>query len=235
MTPADGSAGPPVLVVDDEPQIVRALAAVLRGAGFSVLTATTGEEALRMAALRTPSAILLDLGLPDVDGTEVCRRIREWSEAPVIVVSAADHEHGKIDALDAGADDYVTKPFSAPELLARLRAVIRRAAVPADAEAVLCFGGSEIDLGRRVVRRNGEPVHLTAREYALLARLAAHPGRVLTHATLLRDVWGPAYVSETHYLRVHMANLRKKLELDAAAPRHLLTESGVGYRLEPGA
>jgi two-component system KDP operon response regulator KdpE len=234
VSEADVHAAGPVLVVDDEPQIVRALAAILRGGGFAVATAATGEEALRAAALRPPAAILLDLGLPDADGADVCRRIREWSDAPVIVVSAADDEHGKIDALDAGADDYVTKPFSAPELLARLRAVIRRSAVPVDAEAVVPFGGAEIDLGRRLVRRDGGPVHLTAREYELLACLARHPGRVLTHATLLREVWGPAYTDETHYLRVHMANLRKKLEADAASPRHLLTESGVGYKLEPG-
>jgi two-component system KDP operon response regulator KdpE len=228
-------AAPLVLLVDDEAQIVRAIAAILRGAGFAVATAATGEEAMRAAALRPPAAILLDLGLPDTDGVTVCRRIREWSDAPVIVVSAADDEYGKIDALDAGADDYVTKPFSAPELLARLRAVIRRSAVPAEAEAVLRFGRAEIDLDRRIVRRDGAPVHLTAREYGLLACLARHPGRVLTHAALLRDVWGPAYVAETHYLRVHMANLRKKLEVDAASPRHLLTETGVGYKLQPGA
>jgi two-component system KDP operon response regulator KdpE len=222
-----------VLVVDDEPHIVRALAGALAGAGFAVTSAATAEAALRAAALRPPAAILLDLRLPDGDGVDVCRRIRDWSDAPIVVVSAWDDEDAKIDALDAGADDYVTKPFSAPELLARVRAAIRRSEVPAAAGRVVEMGDVAIDLERRVVVRGGARVHLTAREYALLARLARDPGRVMTHAALLRHVWGPGHEDDTHLLRVHMANLRKKLEDEPACPRHLMTETGVGYRLQP--
>ncbi len=237
MTRGDGTgeaeegAGPQVLVVDDEPQILRALEVVLRTGGFRVASAGTAAEAVRAAALRPPTAILLDLRLPDGSGVEVCRTIRAWSDAPLIVVSAADDEELKIEALDAGADDYVTKPFSAPELLARVRAAIRRSAVPEGDAPVVRFGDAEVDLERRLVRRAGRPVHMTAHEYELLACLARHPGRVLTHAALLQRVWGPAYGTETHYLRVYIANLRRKLEPEPASPRHILTESGVGYRL----
>ncbi|HTI32410.1 MAG TPA: response regulator [Miltoncostaea sp.] len=225
--------GRPVLVVDDEPHIVRALTSMLTRAGYAVASAASADDAIQAAALRPPAAVLLDLRLPDGDGVDVCRRIRDWSDAPIVVVSAWDDEEAKIDALDAGADDFVTKPFSAPELLARLRAVIRRSEVPASADAVVAMGDVSVDLERRLVLRGDERVHLTVREYELLARLARDPGRVITHAALLRHVWGPAYADDTHLLRVHMANLRKKLEAEPASPRHLVTESGIGYRLQP--
>jgi two-component system KDP operon response regulator KdpE len=223
------------LVVDDEPRIRRALGALLGGAGHAVVPAADAAEGLRLAATRSPAAVLLDVRLPDDDGIAVCRRTREWSDVPVIMVSAIHDEEEKISALDAGADDYVTKPFSTTELLARLRAAIRRAAVADDGDPVVRFGDVEVRLAERVVRRAGRRVHLTAREYALLACLARHPGRVLTHALLLREVWGPACCGETHYVRVYMAALRKKLEDDPASPRFLLTDSGIGYRLQPEA
>jgi two-component system KDP operon response regulator KdpE len=235
---------PRVLVVDDEPVIVRGLRASLTAAGYEVNTAATAAEAIQSASLRSPDAIVLDLRLPDGDGIEVCRTLRRWSQAPVIVVSAIRGETQKIAALDAGADDYVTKPYSVGELLARLRAALRRAALPAGHLLPrVTFGAVEVDLADRWVRRAGEHVHLTPREYDLLAELARHPGKVLTHATLLRSVWGIAYQTEVHYLRVFMTRLRGKLEEDPSRPRHLLTETGVGYRLladepeldEPGA
>jgi two-component system KDP operon response regulator KdpE len=175
--------------------------------------------------------VVLDLRLPDGSGVEVCRRLREWSQAPVVVVSAVDEEDEKIAALDAGADDYVTKPYAVGELLARVRAALRRAAAPAGEAPAVRFGDVEVDLARREVVRGGVPVHLTPHEYGLLAELARHPGRVLTHGALLGAVWGPEYRAETHYLRVYMANLRRKLEEDPSRPRHLVTETGVGYRL----
>jgi len=220
-----------VLVVDDEPQILRGLSASLRAAGYQVETAGGGLDALDAAALRPPDAVVLDLRLPDISGVEVCRRLREWSQVPVVVVSALDGEEEKIAALDAGADDYVTKPYAVGELLARLRAVSRRAAAPAGEPATVRFGEVEVDLARREVRRDGVPVHLTPNEYGLLAELARHPGRVLTHAALLRTVWGPAYASETTYLRTYVRSLRRKLEPVPSRPRHLVTETGVGYRL----
>jgi two-component system KDP operon response regulator KdpE len=223
-----------VLVVDDEPLILRALGASLGAAGYRVTTATDGASALEAAALRQPAAVVLDLRLPDIDGVEVCRRLREWTDVPVIVVSAMDSEVEKIAALDAGADDYVTKPYSVGELLARLRASLRRAGEPGTGDGVVAFGGVAVDLARRQVRRDGELVHLTPTEYELVATLARHPGKVLTHAMLLRTVWGLAYQGETHYVRVYMARLRRKLEDDPSRPRHLLTQSGVGYRLETG-
>ncbi len=233
--PAPGDSGHAerhVLVVDDEPQIVRALGVVLRAGGFRVMSAASAGEAIRSVALSPPAAVLLDLRLPDGSGVDVCRTLRQWSTAPLIVVSASDDEDQKIEALDAGADDYVTKPFSASELLARVRAAIRRSAVSPGDAPVIRFGEAVIDLERRLVRRCGDPIHLTVREYELLACLARHPGRVLTHAALLQSVWGPSYDTETHYLRVYMANLRRKLEPDPATPRFLLTVSGVGYRLQ---
>jgi two-component system KDP operon response regulator KdpE len=224
-----------VLVVDDEPQVLRGLSAALSAAGYGVDEAATGEEALRVAALHPPDAVVLDLRLPDISGVEVCRRLREWSQAPVLVVSAVDSEEDKIAALDAGADDYVTKPYAVGELLARLRAVMRRAAAPPGETPAVRFGDVEVDLARREVRRAGEPVHLTPHEYGLLAELSRHPDRVLTHRALLNAVWGPGYAGETHYLRVYMGNLRRKLEVDPARPRHLTTDTGVGYRLRLGA
>ncbi len=220
-----------VLVVDDEPQVLRGLTAALRAAGYDVSGAETVAAALEAAALRPPDAVVLDLRLPDGSGVEVCRRLREWSRAPVVVVSAVDEEDEKIAALDAGADDYVTKPYAVGELLARLRAALRRAAAPAGEPPMVRFGDVEVDLARREVARAGGPVHLTPHEYGLLAELARHPGRVLTHRALLSAVWGPEYGGETHYLRVYMANLRRKLEEDPSRPRHLVTETGVGYRL----
>ncbi|MGD9694560.1 MAG: response regulator [Thermoleophilia bacterium] len=220
-----------VLVVDDEPQVLRALSAALEAAGYEVTGASTAAAALRAAALRRHEAVVLDLRLPDLDGVEVCRRLREWSQAPVVVVSAVDAEDEKIAALDAGADDYVTKPYAVGELLARLRAAMRRSAAPAGEAPVVRFGDVEVDLALREVTRAGRAVHLTPHEYGLLAELARHPGRVITHRALLSAVWGPGYGDETHYLRVYMGNLRRKLEADPGRPRHLVTDTGVGYRL----
>jgi two-component system KDP operon response regulator KdpE len=220
-----------VLVVDDEPQIVRGLSASLRAAGYEVASAGSATEAIETAALRPPDAVILDLALPDGSGVDVCRSLREWSDVPVIVVSALDAEGDKIAALDAGADDYVTKPYAVGELLARLRAALRRVTTPGATSPAVTFGDVSVDLALREVTRDGTPVHLTPREYELLAELARHPGRVLTHASLLRAIWGPTFVGETHYLRVQMASLRQKLEREPARPRHLVTETGVGYRL----
>jgi two-component system KDP operon response regulator KdpE len=220
-----------ILVVDDEPQVLRGLSAALRAAGYEPATAATAAEAIDAAALRPPDAVVLDLRLPDGSGVDVCRRLREWTQVPIVVVSAVDEETEKIAALDAGADDYVTKPYAVGELLARLRAALRRAAGPAGDAPAVRFGDVEVDLALREVRRGGAVVHLTPHEYGLLAELARHPGRVLTHRALLGAVWGPVYAGETHYLRVYMANLRRKLEDDPARPRHLVTETGVGYRL----
>ena len=223
--------GARVLVVDDEPLIVRALQASLSASGYEVRAAMTAAEALDAAAVWAPDVVLLDLRLPDGDGVDVCRRLREWSQVPVVVVSAMDQEADKAAALDARADDYTTKPYSTGELLARLRAALRRAALAGEGEPLVRFGDITVDLVRREVRRDGERVHLTPLEYDLLAELARHPGRVMTHAALLRAVWGLAYQGETRYLRVYMANLRRKLEDDTSRPKHLLTQAGVGYCL----
>lgn len=220
-----------VLVVEDEPHVMRALGALLRAGGYEAESAGSVGEAVQSAALRPPDAVLLDLLLPDGSGLDVCRRLREWTQVPILVLSAVDDEREKIAALDAGADDYVTKPYAPGELLARLRAAMRRASAPAGEEATVVVGDVEIDLALREVRRAGTPVPLTAHEYGLLAELARHPDRVLTHAALLRAVWGPDAVGQTHYLRVYMRRLREKLEEDPARPRHLVTETGVGYRL----
>jgi two-component system KDP operon response regulator KdpE len=224
-----------VLVVDDEPHILRGLSASLAAAGYAVTGATSVASALREAALRNPDVVVLDLLLPDGTGLEVCRRLREWTQVPIIVVSAQDAETDKIAALDAGADDYVTKPYATGELLARLRAVSRRAAAAPGEAPTVAFGAVEVDMALRTVRRDGREVHLTPREYALLAELARHAGRVITHPALLRAVWGPGFERETHYLRVYMGRLRAKLEADPSDPEHLLTEGGVGYRLRPDA
>lgn len=219
-----------VLVVDDEPQIRRALRTSLEAHGYGVVTAGNGEEAVVVAAESAPDLVFLDLGLPDLDGTEVIQRLRAFSEAPVIVLSVRDRQTDKVAALDAGADDYVTKPFGMEELLARLRATLRRAQPESVQQPVLRFDTLEVDLARRLVRRGDEPVHLTPTEYALLEALVTQPGKLLTHQWLLRKVWGRGYGEESHYLRVYVRALRRKLGDDAAAPRYITTEAGVGYR-----
>jgi two-component system KDP operon response regulator KdpE len=224
---------PVVLVIEDDPPIRRFLRAGLESQGFRLVEASTAEEGISEAAMRAPELVLLDLGLPDGDGVDVVRRLREWSAVPVLVLSARGQESDKIRALDAGADDYLTKPFAMGELLARMRAALRRSARTDDAEAasVVDSGALHVDLAQRVVTLEGREVKLTPREYKLLAALAKHPGRVLTHEMLLRTVWGPSYMTQHHYLRVYMAQLRHKLEADPSRPRWLLTETGVGYRL----
>jgi two-component system KDP operon response regulator KdpE len=223
---------PSVLVVDDEPQIRRALRVALRANGYDVAEADRGSEAIDTVALHPPDLVILDLGLPDVDGIEVCRRVREWTQLPIIVLSAEGDDLAKVQALDEGADDYVTKPFSVPELLARMRVAIRHASRgAADGEQVVRAGDIEIDLARRIVRRAGCEVHLTPTEYGLLRHLAQHAGRVITHGQLLRTVLGPGYEDASGTLRVYVVNLRKKLEADPSRPTVLVTEPGVGYRL----
>jgi two-component system, OmpR family, KDP operon response regulator KdpE len=222
--------GPRVLVVDDEPQIVRGLRVVLRNAGFRVDAAGTKEEALDALSHRPPDAVLLDLVLPDGSGVDVCRQVRQWSQVPIVVVSAVGDEREKVRALDAGADDYVTKPFGSQELAARLRAVLRRVADTTN-EPTITIGDLVIDLADRRVRRGEEPIHLTPIEFDLLRVLALNRGRLVTHRQLLQEVWGPGYSDETHYLRVHVAHIRGKLEVDPARPRYVMTEPGVGYRL----
>jgi two-component system KDP operon response regulator KdpE len=221
--------GPRVLVVDDEPQILRALQLKLKTAGYAVETATTAAEALMKAAMRPPEAIILDLLLPDGSGTEVCRELRTWSTVPIVVLSAVGEEGEKIAALDAGADDYVTKPFSGDELLARVRAQLRRGA-PAS-RPVIDVGDLKVDLDKRLVTMAGEPVSLTPIEYDLLRLFAANEGKLLTHPTILREIWGPAYGEESNYLHVYVSHLRRKIEPDPARPRYLITQPGVGYRL----
>jgi two-component system KDP operon response regulator KdpE len=218
-----------VLVVDDEPQILRALQTNLRGAGYEVETAETGEQALTAAALKPPDAIIVDLVLPDRSGTEVTRELRRWSAAPILVLSVVGEEHEKVAALDAGADDYVEKPFGIDELLARLRAALRRAGPPGG--PVLEIGELVVDLDKRSVEVAGKPVQLTPHEFELLRVLAQNEGKLLTHPTLLREVWGPAYGDELHYLHVYVSQLRRKIEPDPTRPRYLLTEPGAGYRL----
>jgi len=221
--------GARILVVDDEPQILRALQMKLRAAGYAVDTATTAQEALMKAGMRPPEAVVLDLLLPDGSGTDVCRELRSWSTAPILVLSAVGEEKEKIEALDAGADDYVTKPFSGDELLARLRAALRRAAPSPD--PVVEVGGLRIDLEKRTVTMAGEPVSLTPIEYDLLRLLAENQGKLLTHPMILRAIWGPAFQEESNYLHVHVSHLRRKIEPDPARPRYILNQAGVGYRL----
>jgi two-component system KDP operon response regulator KdpE len=218
-----------VLVVDDEPQFLRALETNLRGAGYEVETATTAQEALTAAGLRPPDAVILDLLLPDGTGIEVCRELRAWSEAPIVLVSAVGDEAEKIAALDAGADDYVTKPFAMGELLARLRAALRRAGPPGD--PVLEVGPIRVDLDKQSVTVDGRAVHLTPHEYRILRLLALNPGKLLTHRAILQEVWGPAYGAESNYLHVYVSQLRRKLEPDPSRPQYIVTEPGAGYRL----
>ena len=221
-----------VLVVEDEQRFRRFLRASLTSHRFRVLEAATANQAIALARVNTPELILLDLGLPDADGTDLTARFREWTRAPIIVISARDHEDDKVFAFDAGADDYLTKPFGVKELLARMRVALRHASQGvADGAPALQFGQMKIDFDRRIVTVGGEEVHLTPIEYKCLVLLAKNAGRVLTHGQILREVWGPAYGAETHYVRVRMAELRKKLERDPAQPRILLTEPGIGYRL----
>jgi two-component system KDP operon response regulator KdpE len=219
---------PAVLVCDDETQILRALRVILRDAGYEALPASTGEEALDVAAVRLPDAAIIDLVLPDIDGVEVCRRLREWSELPIIVLSAVGDEDAKVRALAAGADDYVTKPFGPRELIARLAAVLRRASGEPE-DAVIRADGLELDIAARVVRREGNEIHLTPKEFDLLRTLARNRGRLMTHRELLTTVWGPGYGQDTQVLRAHVANLRRKIE-PAEAPRYIRTDPGVGYR-----
>jgi len=221
--------GARVLVVDDEPQILRALEMKLRNAGYAVETAATAKDALAQAAMRPPEAMILDLLLPDGSGTDVAREFRRWSSAPILVLSAVGEEKEKIAALDAGADDYVTKPFSGDELLARLRAALRRTAPSGN--PVLEVGDLRIDRERRTVTMRGEPVSLTPTEWELLRLLAENEGKLLTHPAILRAIWGPAYREESNYLHVYVSHLRRKIEPDPARPRYLLNQPGVGYRL----
>ena len=224
-----------VVVVEDEAPIAAFLETLLSAQGLDVVVSGSIADALVQLTTRSPSVVLLDLGLPDGDGLELVRRLRAWSTVPVIVLSARGREADKVEALDAGADDYLTKPFGAAELLARLRVALRRRARAADQPAVVSLGRVEVDLALREVRVEGQPVALTPIEYRLLEVFVQHPGRVLPHTHLLKEVWGPAYVRHTHYVRVHMHALRKKIEADPNQPTLLLTETGVGYRLrEPG-
>jgi two-component system KDP operon response regulator KdpE len=218
-----------ILVVDDEPQILRALRTSLRGAGYEVATAETAEQALTALAVDPPDAVILDLVLPDGRGTDVTRELRAWSRVPVIVLSAVGDEVEKVAALDAGADDYVTKPFGIEELLARLRAALRRG--EPSSEPVLELGDLRIDLEKRAVELGGRLVALTPNEFSLLRVLAQNLGKLLTHSALLREVWGRGYSEESHYLHVYVSQLRRKLEPDPARPRYILTEPGAGYRL----
>ena len=218
------------LVIDDEVQIRRLLRLTLEAHGYRVFEAATGQEGLLEAAQCRPEVVLLDLGLPDLDGVAVLQRLREWSQVPVVVLSVRDREADKISALDHGADDFVTKPFSTGELLARLR-VARRRASAAPANAVFRSGALEVDLSRRVVTVQGKEVRLTATEYSLLRLFVQHAGKVLTHRQILREIWGPTHVEHTHYLRVYLAHLREKLEANPAQPELFITEPGIGYRL----
>ena len=223
-----------VLVVDDEPQIVRALRINLTARGYKVITAHDGTAALKAVAETKPDVVVLDLGLPDLDGTEVIAGLRGWTTVPIIVLSARGDSADKVQALDAGADDYVTKPFGMDELLARLRAAVRRSSVGGSdgAEAVVDTGSFTIDLAAKKVRRDGREVHLTKTEWGVLELLVRNRGRLVAQKQLLHEVWGPSYETESHYLRVYLAQLRRKLEPEPSRPRHLLTEPGMGYRFE---
>ena len=223
-----------ILVVEDEPDIRRFVRMTLESEGHEVHEAATLQRGLIEAGSRRPELAIVDLGLPDGDGVDLIRELRSWSAAPVIVLSARSDEADKVAALDAGADDYLVKPFGTAELSARVRAQLRRRSLhSASADPVLRFGRIAVDLARRVVERDGEPLHLTPIEYRMLTHLAAQPDRVVTHRQLLKALWGPGHAEDTHYVRVHMANLRKKIEDAPSMPRHLLTEAGIGYRFRP--
>ena len=227
--------GAQLLVIEDEPQMRRFLRTALGAQGFRVVEAETAREGLAALTTQNPEVVLLDLGLPDGDGIDLTRQVREWSRVPIIVISARGREDDKVSALDAGADDYLTKPFGVNELLARMRVALRHAktADSATSEEVLQFGDVKLDLGRREVFRGDVELHLTPVEYKLFVLLARHAGKVLTHRQILKEVWGPAYATQTHYVRVHMAELRKKIEDDYKNPKHILTIYGVGYKLSP--
>jgi two-component system KDP operon response regulator KdpE len=226
---------PLALIVEDEPELQRFLRATLLANGYRCATTTSGEQALTDAAAKNPDIVLLDLGLPDIDGLEVTRRLREWSRTPIVVISARGQEADKVAALDGGADDYLTKPFGASELLARMRVALRHAARAGDDPgAVVETGDLKLDMPVRRVTVDGKEIRLTPIEYKLLSTLARSIGKVITHRQLLREVWGPPYMGQTHYLRVYMAQLRHKLEANPARPRYLLTEPSVGYRLREG-
>jgi len=222
--------GARILIIDDEKQIRRLLKVALTGHGYELEEAVSGQDGLHKAAVFRPDLVILDLGLPDLDGLEVLRRLREWSQTPVIILSVREQENDKINALDNGADDYVTKPFGMGELLARIRAALRHAAGLGN-EPVLNFGDLEIDVAQRRVTVDGNVIKPTPTEYELLRNLAVYSGKVLTHRQLLRAVWGPSYENDTQYLRVYIAQLRRKIESDPSRPRHIITEPGVGYRL----
>jgi len=229
------STEPHILVIDDEPQILRALRTILTAKRFRVTTASRGEEGLALAAATLPDLVILDLGLPDMNGFTVCSRLREWSNIPIIVLSVRESEQDKVRALDQGADDYLVKPFGIEELLARIRVALRHSAqVPRGQETSIKAGELSIDLAGHIVTRGGEEVKLTATEFKLLAYLAQNPGRVLTHQSILRKVWGIEYIDDVEYQRVYVSQLRKKLEKDPRHPRHLLSEPGVGYRFSEG-
>ena len=225
------STAPHILVIDDEPQILRALRTILTEKKFRVTSASRGEEGLALAAAAPPDIVILDLGLPDISGIEVCARLREWTQIPIIILSVRDSEKDKVAALDKGADDYLTKPFSIEELLARVRVALRHSAqVQSKKDTVIRSGELEIDLAAHIVRRGAEEVKLTATEFKLLAYLASNTGRVLTHQSILAHVWDPADADHIEYLRVYMRQLRKKLEADPERPQYILTEPGIGYR-----
>jgi len=222
-----------IILIEDEQQIRRFVMLAAEGEGFQIYSAETGRQGLIEIGTRKPDVVILDLGLPDMDGLDVIRETRSWSTVPIIVLSARAHEAEKVEALDAGADDYLTKPFGTPELLARIRAQLRRRSLSTDgnSEGLFQFGDVQVDLPKRQVFRETKPVHLTPTEFRLLTMLIRNSGRVVTQRQLLKEVWGPAYIENGHYLRIYMANLRQKLEVDATQPEHLLTETGVGYRL----
>jgi two-component system, OmpR family, KDP operon response regulator KdpE len=222
-----------ILVVDDEPQIVRALAINLKARRYEVDGAPDGASALKLAGDRHPDLVVLDLGLPDMEGTDVIRGLRGWTPVPIIVLSGRIESQDKVEALDAGADDYITKPFGIDELLARIRAVTRRGHLPGESQPQVTIGSNLIDMGARRVTNGDREVRLTPTEWQLLEHLLRHPGKLLSQRTLLHEVWGPQYSVETNYLRQYMARLRRKLENDPAHPRHLLTEPGMGYRFQP--